>query len=75
MVDEAKHQFTNILFMEVFMLGLWFIWKQMNDFIFNRGRPDFWQWKLGFLEEAYLHAYRMNLTKQTLFISFLNLFS
>jgi hypothetical protein len=65
MMDEAKHQFDNF-FMEVFMLDSWLIYKQRNDFILNRGRPDFRQWKLGFLEEAYLQAHWMNLTKKTL---------
>jgi hypothetical protein len=49
--------------------------RMTNDFIFNRGRPTFQQWKLGFLEEAFLQAHRMNVTKKASFISFLNLFS
>jgi hypothetical protein len=75
MMDDARHHFTSNFFMEVFMIAAWLIWKQRNDFIFNRGRPAFQQWKTGFLEEASLQAHRMNVSKKGDLISFLHLFS
>jgi hypothetical protein len=75
MMEEAKQQFTNNFFMEVFMIGSWHIWKQRNGFIFNRGRPSFQNWKHGFVEEAFLQAHRMNSAKNASFINFLFMFS
>jgi hypothetical protein len=59
MMDEAKSQFGKKFFMEVFIIVSWLIWKQRNNLIFNRGRPTFRQWWLGFLKETYLQAHRM----------------
>jgi hypothetical protein len=53
--------------MEVFILGAWLIWKQRNDFIFNRGNPSFHAWKLGFLDKAVLQANRMREDKKAWF--------
>jgi hypothetical protein len=52
MMDEAKSQFTNSFFMEVFIIAAWLIWKQRNNLIFNKVRPSFSGWKSGFLDEA-----------------------
>ena len=39
MLIQAKQQFTNPYFMEIFIIAAWQIWKQRNNFIFDRGRP------------------------------------
>jgi hypothetical protein len=44
------------------------IWKEMNDFIFNRGNPSFHSWKLGFLDEAVLQANKMREDKKLDFL-------
>jgi hypothetical protein len=36
MMEEAKHQSTHNFFMEFFIIAAQKIWKQRNDFIFNR---------------------------------------
>jgi hypothetical protein len=59
MMDEVRHEFNNKFIMEIFILSAWQIWKQQNDFIFNRGSPSFLSWKLGFLDEAMLQANRL----------------
>jgi hypothetical protein len=59
MMDEVRHEFNNKFIMEIFILGAWQIWKQQNDFIFNRGSPSFLSWKLGFLDEAMLQANKL----------------
>jgi hypothetical protein len=64
MMDEAKSQFTHKFFMEVFIIATWLIWKQRNNFIFNKVRPGFQGWKSGFLDEARLQAYRMSVNKK-----------
>ena len=40
------------------------IWKQRNDFIFDRGRPSFSSWKRLFMEEAKLQALRFSDAKR-----------
>jgi hypothetical protein len=36
MMEEASAQFHNKSFMDIFIIGTWLIWKQRNDWIFNR---------------------------------------
>jgi hypothetical protein len=67
MMDEARNQFANDFFMEVFILAAWLIWKQRNNLIFNKIRPTFQSWRSGFLEEARLQALRMGLSKRNAF--------
>jgi hypothetical protein len=69
MMEEAKDRCQNGLFMEIFMLGCWLIWKQRNGFIFNRGPPSHQSWKAGFLEEAHLQANRMSVEKKNAFLT------
>jgi hypothetical protein len=72
MMDEARNQFANNYFMVVFILAAWLIWKQRNNLIFNKRRPTFQNWRLGFLEEARLQALRMGSSKRQAFLSFLH---
>jgi hypothetical protein len=72
MMDEARHKFQNEFFMETFLIGAWLIWKQRNEFIFNRGSPSHISWKAGFLEEAHLQSIRMSGVKKIAFLSFLS---
>jgi hypothetical protein len=62
MMDEAKHQFINNFFMKCscWVHGL-FGSKEITSSSIGVG-------ELEFLEEAYLQAHRMNVTKKTLFI-------
>jgi hypothetical protein len=59
MVDDARSQFANGFFMEVFIIAAWLIWKQINNLIFNRNMPTFQLWCSSFFEEARLQAHRM----------------
>jgi hypothetical protein len=45
----------------------WQIWKQRNDFIFNKDSPSFLSWKLGFLGQANLQANRLREDKNNSF--------
>jgi hypothetical protein len=59
MMMQAKQQLRNPFFMEIFTIASWHIWKQRNNFIFDRGRPSFISWKISFYEEAKLQAFRL----------------
>jgi hypothetical protein len=72
MMDDARRQFANDFFMEVFIIASWLIWKQRNNLIFNKSRPTFQLWRSGFFEEARLQAHRMGLTRRNGFVSFLH---
>jgi hypothetical protein len=69
MMDVAKDHFFNNFFMEVFMLVVWLIWKERNDFIFNRGIRDIAHRRLGFFPTIP----RMSSSKKAHFLSFLSL--
>jgi len=45
MIVQAKQHFSSPFFMEFFIIGAWQIWKQRNNFIFDRGHPSFDSWK------------------------------
>jgi hypothetical protein len=75
MMEEASGQFRSKFFMEIFITGSWLIWKQRNDFIFNRARPSFQGWKVGFIKEVRLQATRMNENKRLAFQGLVQLYS
>ena len=68
MLIQAKQQFQSPFFMEIFIIGAWQIWKQRNNFIFDRGRPSFSSWKQSFLDEANLQALRLCDSKRAIFL-------
>ena len=59
MMIQSKQQHQNPFFMGTSIIAAWHIWKQRNNFIFDRGRPSFHSWKNLFCEEAKLQAFRM----------------
>jgi hypothetical protein len=59
MMVKVRQHFNSEFFMEIFMFGTWFIWKQRNNTIFNRDRANFHGWKRSFIEEVMLHANRI----------------
>jgi hypothetical protein len=72
MMEEAKKKCHHGFFMEVFLIGCWLIWKQKDAFIFNRAPPPHHSWKIGFIEEAHLQSYRLNIGKKNVFSAFLS---
>jgi hypothetical protein len=72
MMVNAEQQFQRPFFMEIFIIGAWQIWKQRNNFIFDRGRPSFNNWKQCFLEEAQLQSFRFCHSKRPIFLSLLS---
>jgi hypothetical protein len=74
MMEQPKQGFDSDFFMEIFMLGAWWIWKERNDTICHKGRATFQEWKQGFVDEALLQANRLNPDKQSSFSSIINLY-
>jgi hypothetical protein len=75
MMIQSKQQHQNPFFMETFIIAAWHIWKQRNNFIFDRSRPSFSSWKNLFCEEAKLQAFRMRDDKRAAFLLYLDLLS
>jgi hypothetical protein len=73
MMIQSQQQHQNPFFMETFIIVAWHIWKQRNNFIFDRGRPSFSSWKNLFCEEAKLQAFRMRDDKRVAFLLCLDL--
>ncbi|KAG0519861.1 hypothetical protein BDA96_08G022900 [Sorghum bicolor] len=71
MMQQAKIQHQNPFFMETFINATWKIWKQRNNYIFDRGRPSFGSWKSSFYEEATLQAHRFSDDKLAVFLSYI----
>jgi hypothetical protein len=68
MMHQAKLQYQSTFFMEIFTIAAWEIWKQRNNFIFDRGRPSFVSWKSSFCVEAKLQAHRFSEYKRPVFL-------
>jgi hypothetical protein len=73
MMHDARQNSVNS-FMKIFMIAAWLIWKQRNDYIFNRGQPTINSWKFGFLQEAALQGSRLQPNKKLLFKAQLDLY-
>jgi uncharacterized protein YbcV (DUF1398 family) len=70
--EQARQTHGSIYFMATFIIAAWQIWKQRNNFIFDRGRPSLDSWKANFIAEAFLQASRLPIGKQHDFISYVN---
>ena len=54
--DSYLKSYGSPFFMEIFAIVAWNIWKQRNNFFFDRGIPSFSRWHLGFFDEALLQS-------------------
>jgi hypothetical protein len=68
-VSKPRPNITTPFFMETFIIATWQIWKQRNNFIFDRCRPSFDSWKISFYEEVRLQANRFSSVKNSVFLS------
>lgn len=59
MLMQAKIAFQWAFFMDVVSIGLWHIWKQRNDRIFEGIIPSTQTWKVLFKKEIALHLHRV----------------
>jgi hypothetical protein len=75
MMEEASIHFHSKFFMDIFIIGAWLIWKQINELVFNMARPSFQDWKVGIIKEAHLQAVRMNENKKLAFQGRVQLYS
>jgi hypothetical protein len=55
----AKQAFNNPFFMDIFMIGAWCLWKERNDYIFNRKPPCLATWKVSFKARVLDHLVRI----------------
>jgi hypothetical protein len=69
MMEEVRTQLHHNFFMEFFIIVAWEIWKQRNDFIFNRSFPSSQNWKRCFFQEAVLQPNRLQPDKHAIFLS------
>ena len=72
LVSTAKHNYHHPMFMEVFMVGAWSIWKERNNLIFNGINPHIESWKTRFITDFTLLVHR---TKEDLHPFIVNLVS
>jgi hypothetical protein len=59
-IQKAKQDFSNNLFMKIFSMAAWEIWKQQNEKIFRGTPPSFQSWKDSFLACSFSQMYRLN---------------
>jgi hypothetical protein len=67
-VYDAKNLWTWPMFIEVFMVGAWNIWKERNNMLFNRITPSLSSWKARFKCDFQLLIYRTKPELQLLLI-------
>jgi hypothetical protein len=74
MMEETKNQTAHNFFTEFFIIATWEIWKQRNDFIFNRAVPSFPSWKRSFCNEAFLQSTRMKPDISSAFLTLIEMY-
>jgi hypothetical protein len=74
MMEQAQNQTPRRFFMELFILAAWTIWKQRNDFIFNRAVPSFSSWERSFFNESLLQSTRMKHDLAASFVSLIEMY-
>jgi hypothetical protein len=52
---QAKREFGQPFFMEVFVIGVWCLWNQGNEVIFDRKAPCLAAWKVAFKAQVLDH--------------------
>jgi hypothetical protein len=57
-IEQGKTQWTDPMFMEVFIVGAWNIWKERNNMLFNNFTPNLESWKRRFKEDFGLLVHR-----------------
>jgi hypothetical protein len=57
-IEHGKTQWKDPLFMEVFLIGAWNIWKERNNLHFKNITPTAAAWKRRFIEDFGLLKYR-----------------
>jgi hypothetical protein len=62
-IQQGKQDWSKPLFMEIFMIGAWHIWRERNNLVFNGVSPSLDNWKRGITNDLNLLVHR---TKQQL---------
>jgi hypothetical protein len=57
-IEHGKIQWREPLFMEIFIIGAWSIWKERNNMLCNNITPTVEAWKRRFREEFGLLVHR-----------------
>ena len=58
LVAEAKRRYRKPMFMEIFMVVAWSIWKERNDLVFNAVSPSIETWRHRFVTDFSLLVHR-----------------
>ncbi|KAJ1295105.1 hypothetical protein BS78_01G198500, partial [Paspalum vaginatum] len=75
MIETKQNNPQQLLFMEVFIIAAWNIWKQRNNLIFEKKQPSMSSWKHHFIEDASFQAHRLKNDKRAPFLSWIDSFS
>jgi hypothetical protein len=60
MISQAKSNFPEHLFFEIFIIAAWGIWKEMNNLIFKGITPSRHPWKARVISDLNLLRFRVS---------------
>jgi len=74
MIAQARSNFANQFFMEIFMTASWNLWKIRNGVIFDNKAPSIATWKAMLKKDIILHLHRIKEALHHLVYQWMNTF-
>jgi hypothetical protein len=72
-LEEGKTRWNGQLFMEIFLLSSWNIWKERNRYYFDGVLPSLESWRARVKSDLLLLVYRTNSTLHPVILNFVDM--
>jgi hypothetical protein len=70
MLEQGKNQWRSKMFMDIFLVAAWSLWKERNNNYFREIHPSFASWKTRFIQDFTNLSYRVLEDKRSFISAF-----